>query len=171
MKKVKIGMVGSGFAARLHAEHYGKLPGVDTEVIAIASKDGEEAKKFKKDFAFDAAQILDDAEKMIRDSDADIIDLTVPTFLHVPLSILAAEAGKAVICEKPLTGYFGDANIPIEERAPAGSADKKMMLQECLRDCQRLESTLKKHNSLFCYAENWVYAPPITKAKELIQSA
>ena len=60
--------------------------------------------------------IFDDGKKMINEINADIVDLVVPTVLHVPFAIRAAKAGKNIICEKPLTGYFGDPSVPLEER-------------------------------------------------------
>lgn len=164
-------MVGTGFAANLHAESYEKVPGVDVQIVAVASKELEQAKKFCADYGIDPSQIYEDAEKMIEEIDADIIDLVVPTFLHVPFAIKAAKAGKSVICEKPLTGYFGDPSTPIDKRKDVGATDKKTMLQECLKDCERLEQVIKETGVSFCYAENWCYARPIWKAKKIIEKS
>ena len=119
-KEIKVAMVGSGFAANIHGEAYHKVTGIDVKVVAIASKMPDQMKEFKKKYGFEDALEFDDAEKMIKEVDCDIVDVIVPTFLHVPISILAAEAGKHVICEKPLTGYFGDPSVPIEDRKDVG---------------------------------------------------
>ncbi|MHA1750335.1 MAG: Gfo/Idh/MocA family protein [Promethearchaeota archaeon] len=169
--KVKVAMVGTGFAANIHAEAYSKIPGNDVEIVAVASKLPDQAKQFCKKFHIDETKIYDDTNKMIEEVDADIIDLVVPTFLHVPFAIKAAEEGKNIICEKPLTGYFGDPSIPIEERKNVGKVDKKLMIKACLEDCRNLKSVIEDTGVIFCYAENWVYAPPITKAKRLLQSS
>ena len=115
--------------------------------------------------------IFDDGEKMIDEIDADIVDLVVPTVLHVPFAIRAAKAGKNIICEKPLTGYFGDPSVPLEERENVGGTDKLTMFQECLKTCQEIDEVMKENDVVFCYAENWCYAPPITKAKGLLKAA
>ncbi|MCP4760791.1 MAG: Gfo/Idh/MocA family oxidoreductase [archaeon] len=169
---VKVAMIGSGFAANKHAEAYEKVVGIDVQIVAVAvaPKDKEMAEKFCKKYNFDA-KIYTDADEMIKETDADVIDLVVPTFLHVPFAIKAAKAGKNVICEKPLTGYFGDLKIPISERKDVGLTDKKIMLQECLKDCQRINEAFNKSGTIFCYAENWCYAPPVSKAKELLKSS
>ena len=171
-KNVKIAMIGSGFAANIHAEAYQKVIGIDVEVVAIAvaPQDKEMAQKFSDKYGFDA-KIYTDADLMIKETDAVVIDLVVPTFLHVPFAIKAAEAGKHVICEKPLTGYFGDPNIPMAERKNVGATNKKIMLEECLKDCKRIENAFKKSGTTFCYAENWCYARPIWKAKNLVKAA
>ncbi len=171
MRTVKIAMVGTGFAANLHAEAYEKIPGIDVKVVSVASKDRAQAEEFCKKYHIPMDQIYEDTEKMIDTIDADIIDLVVPTFLHVPYAIRAAKAGKHVICEKPLTGYFGDPNVPIEQRKNVGLTDKKTMLRECLKECEQIEKVFKETGKNFGYAENWVYAPPITKAKRLLQAS
>ncbi|MHA1749246.1 MAG: Gfo/Idh/MocA family protein, partial [Promethearchaeota archaeon] len=97
-KKIKIAMVGTGFAANIHGEAYEKVPGVDVQVVAVASKIKEQAIDFCKKFHIDESNIYEDANKMIEEIDADIIDLVVPTFLHVPFAIKAAKEGKNIIC-------------------------------------------------------------------------
>ncbi|MFX0099444.1 MAG: Gfo/Idh/MocA family protein [Candidatus Hodarchaeota archaeon] len=169
-KQVKVAMIGTGFAANIHAEAYEQVPGVDVQVVAVASKIPDQAKEFCKKYHIDQKNIYDDADKMIAEVDADVIDLVVPTFLHVHYAVKAANAGKSVICEKPLTGYFGDQSIPIEKREDVGSTDKKKMLSECLKTCKKIEEVIKKTGVTFAYAENWVYARPIWKAKNIIKA-
>lgn len=169
--KIKIALIGARFAADLHMEYYKTIPGVDIEFVGVASKESKNAKAYCERHHLDQNMVYDDAEKMIEEIDADIIDLVVPPFLHVPFAVIAAEAGKNVICEKPLTGYFGDLSIPVEERKDVGLTDKKIMLEECLKDCERVEKAFKKSGTIFCYAENWVYAPPIVKAKKMLKSS
>lgn len=164
-------MVGTGFAANLHGEAYENIPGVDVDIVAVASKMPDQAREFCKRYHVDPSCIYEDADAMIDTVDADIIDLVVPTFLHVPFAIKAAKAGKHVICEKPLTGYFGDPSIPIDQRTDVGKTDKGVMLKECLKDCERMEKAITSSGVTFCYAENWVYARPIWKAKRLVKAA
>lgn len=171
VKEVKIAMCGTGFAANIHAENYQRLMGINAKVIAVASKELDQAKEFCEEYQIDPSMIFEDGEKMIKEVDCDIVDLVVPTFLHVPFAIKAAKAGKNVICEKPLTGYFGDPSIPVDKRQNVGKTDKKIMLQECLKDCERLDKVIKETGVTFGYAENWVYAPPITKAKKLVKAS
>jgi predicted dehydrogenase len=45
------------------------------------------------------------------------------------------------------------------------------MLQECLKDCEKLKNAIESNGVTFCYAENWVYARPVWKAKNLLKSA
>ncbi|MHA1821591.1 MAG: Gfo/Idh/MocA family protein [Promethearchaeota archaeon] len=172
-KEIKIAMVGSGFAANIHAEAYKKVRGVKVKVVAVgvAPNDKGLAESFCKKHNLTEAKIYTDANAMIEEVDADIVDLVVPTFLHVPFAMKAAKEDKNVICEKPLTGYFGDPSIPVEERKNVGYTDKQVMLDNLLKECNMLEDAFKKSGTKFCYAENWVYAPPVTKAKSILESA
>lgn len=170
-KEIKIALIGAKFAANLHYQAYKHVPGVDINITGITSKTVESAKTFCARHGLDTSIVYDNADVMIEEVDADIIDLVVPTFLHVPYAIKAAKEGKSVICEKPLTGYFGDHSVSIEERIEVGNIDKKIMLQECIKDCERLKTAFDKSDSIFCYAENWVYAPSIVKAKKLLKAA
>ncbi len=165
---IKVAMVGARFAANLHYEAYRNIPGITVKFMGIASKNPDSAKFFCENHNLNDKIVYDNADDMIKEVDADVIDLVVPTFLHVPFAVKAAEAGKNVICEKPLTGYFGDQNIPIEDRKDVGLSDKKYMFKECLKDCEQIDKAFKKSGTTFCYAENWVYAPPIVKAKTLL---
>ena len=124
-KEFKIALVGARFAADLHMEAYQNVPGIDVEITGIASKDSKNARAFCDKHGLNSSIVYEDASTMIKEVDADIIDLVVPPFLHVPYAIEAAKAGKNVICEKPLTGYFGDQSIPLENRTNVGKTDKK----------------------------------------------
>lgn len=164
-------MIGTGFAANIHGEAYERVPGYDIQVVAVASKLQDQAREFCKRFHIDPTNIYNDAGKMIDEVDADVIDLVVPTFLHAPFAIRAAEAGKNVICEKPLTGFFGDADIPVDQRKNVGATDKRVMLESCLETCKAVDDAITKAGITFCYAENWCYARPIWKAKQLVKAA
>lgn len=95
-----------------------------------------------------------------------MVDLCIPTDLHEEFSIEAAKAGKHIICEKPLTGYFGKDR---EEAQVGFSVRKKLMLREALRGCDRVIKAVKGNRVKFMYAENWIYAPSLIKLKSLMK--
>ena len=105
MERVSIGMIGAQFAARLHLNGLSKLRGTKVEVAAVASRHIDHAANFAKDYGI--PDYYDDYRRLLERKDIDIVDLCIPTDLHAEFSIEAARAGKHVICEKPLTGYFG----------------------------------------------------------------
>ena len=71
-----------------------------------------------------------------------------------------------MICEKPLSGYFGEPEDP----KPIGSCVSKVKMYEVLLNkLERLKSAVEKSNKKFMYAENFIYAPAVNKAAEIIQ--
>jgi predicted dehydrogenase len=164
MDRVKIGMIGSQFAADLHLRNLSKLRGAKVDVIAVASKNKEHAAAFAK--KYDIPNFYDDYRRILERKDIDVVDLCIPTDLHEAFSIEAAEAKKHIICEKPLTGYFGKDR---KEEDVGFTVSKKAMLKEALKGCDRVIKAVNKNKVKFMYAENWIYAPPFTKLKSLIK--
>jgi predicted dehydrogenase len=108
--------------------------------------------------------VYDDHRRLLDDPLISVIDLCVPNVLHLPLVLEAARAGKHVICEKPLTGYFGQGE-PDEQ---VGATPKQAMLDTVRADLADVTRVMAAHPIKFCYAENWVYAPAVRKALEIL---
>jgi len=166
MDRIKIGIVGSKFAAHLHLNSLEKLRGSKVDVLAVVSKSRANANNFARKFNIPNA--YDDYRYILDRKDIDVVDLCVPTDLHEVFSIEAAEAGKHIICEKPLTGYFGKER---KEEQIGFSVSKKLMMREALKGCDRVIQAVKKNKVKFMYGENWIYAPPFTKLKSLIKAS
>jgi predicted dehydrogenase len=164
MDKVRIGMIGSQLAAHLHLNNLSKLRGLKVDVVAVASQRTESARAFAKEF--NIPDCYDDYRRILERPDVDVVDLCIPTDLHEEFSIQAAETGKHIICEKPLTGYFGKEK---KEEQVGLSVRKELMLQEALKGCNRVIEAVRKNRVKFMYAENWIYAPPLTKLKSLMK--
>lgn len=98
----------------------------------------------------------------------DVIDICVPTNVHEQIISACAEQGKHIICEKPLTGYFGEDMPDVEK---VGEIDKEHMYRQVIKKIAGIENALKSSNIKFMYAENFVYAPAITKAKKLLSAS
>jgi predicted dehydrogenase len=166
MDRVSIGMIGSQLAAHIHLNNLSKLRGLKVDVVAVASQRMESAQSFAKEFNIPNA--YDDYRRIFERPDIDVVDLCIPTDLHEEFSIQAAEAGKHIICEKPLTGYFGKER---KEEQVGLSVPKELMLQEALKGCDRVIEAVKRNRVKFMYAENWIYAPPLTKLKSLMKAS
>ena len=164
MDKLRLGMVGSQFAAHLHLNNFGKLRGSKMELVAIASKTEKSARQTAKEF--DIPAVYTDYRKLLESKDIDAVDLCVPNDLHEEMIIASAEAGKHVICEKPLTGYFGKG---VEGEEIGFRISKDVMLKGVLESCARIRKAIEKNRIVFCYAEDWVYAPPLAKIKRIIK--
>jgi predicted dehydrogenase len=156
--RVGVGLVGAGFVARLHAEAYRHVRGVDVELRWVAAARHERARAFAEEFG--VAGAAEDLRRILDDPAVDVVDLCVPNHLHAPLGVEAARAGKHVIVEKPLTGFFGDAATPAAR-----------MLEAALGAADALIGACRAAGVRLCYAENWVYAPPVQKARRLLAAA
>jgi predicted dehydrogenase len=164
MDLLRIGIVGAQFAAHLHLQNYHRLRRLKIEIPAVASRTRARAEEFAK--KHNIPEVADDYRRLLDRKDIDAVDLCVPTDLHHEFIVQAAQAGKHVICEKPLTGYFGKDR---PEELVGVSVDRKTMFREAMANCKAVVAALKKSKVKFCYAENWVYAPPVTKLKNLIK--
>jgi predicted dehydrogenase len=155
-RPLRVGLVGAGFVARIHADAYRRLPGQAVELRAVCASRRERAEHFAEEFGVERVAV--DLEELLRD-EVDLVDLCVPNHLHAPFAVQAARAGKHVVVEKPLTGAF--------ERV----GDAAGLLDEALGNADRMLDAVRAAGVRLCYAENWVYAPPIQKARRLFAAA
>jgi predicted dehydrogenase len=153
--RVRVGLAGAGFVARIHAEAYRHVRGIDVELRWVAARRPDRARAFAEEFG--VAAVADDVRRILEDPEVDVLDLCVPNAVHATLALDAARAGKHVIVEKPLTGFFGDPATPRAEMLRAALASADGVIDACRAAAVRL-----------CYAENWIYAPPIQKARRLL---
>jgi len=136
---IRVGIVGFGFMGRMHYGNWKKMKGA--RVVALCDKNQEQftaptagGNISGADTATDYgdAVIYDDFDAMLAEAKPDVISLTLPTPLHVPLTIKALQAGVSVLCEKPmaLTAADCDKMLKAAHRAPNGA---KLMVAHCLR--------------------------------------
>ncbi|MBI5966392.1 MAG: Gfo/Idh/MocA family oxidoreductase [Deltaproteobacteria bacterium] len=164
MDLLRIGIVGAQFAARLHLQNYSRWRGSKIEILTVASRTRARAEEFAR--RYNIPEVCDDYRRLLDRKDIDVVDLCIPTDLHHEFVIQAAQAGKHVICEKPLTGYFGKER---PEDLVGFAVDRKTMFSQAMANCEVVASALKTSKVKFCYAENWIYAPPVVKLKSLIK--
>ncbi|HKB91491.1 MAG TPA: Gfo/Idh/MocA family oxidoreductase [Opitutaceae bacterium] len=166
MKTIGIGFAGARYGARMHLANYASLPKGLIEVRGVCSRTRESAEALAKDAHIPF--VTDDYAALLARPDIDVIDICTPPALHHEFAIRAAQAGKHIIMEKPLTGYFGEPGDPepIGHRVP-----RVKMRVGALRNAEAVREAVRKSGVRFCYAENWVYAPPIVKMTKLIAAA
>ncbi|MCZ7573669.1 MAG: Gfo/Idh/MocA family oxidoreductase [Ardenticatenaceae bacterium] len=164
MTKLGVGIVGAGFAAEVHARAFQELAGLGVELAGVVSRSRARAAAFADRSG--VRQVYATYEELLSSPNIDIVDLCVPNDLHHPLALQAAGAGKHVICEKPLTGYFGPGGAH-----PVGLTSRATMLAEALRQADEMLAAARSNRVRLMYAENWVYAPAIEKARRLIAAS
>jgi predicted dehydrogenase len=150
----------------MHHANFQKLPGRLVEIRGVCSHTKESAESFSKDtgIAFATTKL----EELLERKDIDVIDICTPPATHHEIAISAAEAGKHIIMEKPLTGYFGEPGDP----EPIGHhVPRSRMLKGAMKNAEAVREAVRRNGIRFCYAENWVYAPPIVKMRRLISGS
>jgi len=168
MGKVRVGLVGHGFAARLHMPGYRALGAERCEVVAMCGRDRGRAAAFALEYGIPYA--FGSLTEMLKAVDLDAVDLSVPNHVHTRYALEAAAAGKHVIIEKPLTGYFGEPDTP-EEEMVGRTIPKQHMLERACEECDAILAAVDKAGVKLCYAENWCYAPAFTKLRRLVNAA
>src|ERR1700730_601577 len=98
MKKLKTAVFGTGFMGRVHTEGIRRLGNV--EVAAIAASSDEKARKFGDEVG--VARTTGDYRTLLSDPEIDAVHICTPNALHFPMAKASLEAGKHVLCEKPL---------------------------------------------------------------------
>ena len=135
-RKVRIGIVGSKFAASFHADSYRRNE--HAELVAVAAIDN--LPEFSKQW--NIPNVYEDFKEMLKRDDIDLVSVCAPNFLHHDVVIAAADAGKHIVCEKPLATTAADA-------------------EEMVKVCR------KNRVKLF-YAEDWVFSPSLRRTEEIL---
>ena len=134
---VRIGIVGSGFAASLHAQGLRQAPGA--KVVAAASPNAEHAWVFARSFGISHTFV--DYKDMLRGDLVDAITVACPNDLHYEVTQAAAAAGKHVLVNKP------------------------MALN--LSQCDSMIRACREAGVILMYGENLCFAPKYVRAKQL----
>ena len=116
MRTLKVGLVGVGGISRTHMP--GWAASEEAEVVAGSDINAEILEQWGVLHAI--SKLATNPADLFSDPDIDIIDLCVPNMYHAPLAIAALEAGKHVICEKPLAPTPQAIRQMIEARDKAG---------------------------------------------------
>jgi predicted dehydrogenase len=104
-KTLNIGMVGYGFMARAHSNAYRRVnqffeSTYQPVLKAVAARDRERLDAFARNWGYESIET--DWRRLVERKDIDAIDICAPNNLHKDIALAAAQAGKVVLCEKPL---------------------------------------------------------------------
>lgn len=98
MKKIRVGIIGTGGISRQHLQAYQKLEHV--EIIAACDINEEKVNAYAK--RHNIEHVFTDYHEMLKLNELDAVSVTTWNNQHAPISIAAMRAGKDVLCEKPL---------------------------------------------------------------------
>ncbi len=161
---VTVGVVGAGRALELHAFGYHRS-NIPVRLKTVMARRTEQIKQAVDKYGFENGTT--NYDDLLNDPEIDVIDICTPPYIHKEEIIRAMYAGKHVICEKPLVGYFGRPG----DLEPIGEKVSKKYMYECLlEELEELRNVRKETGKRFMYAENFVYAPAVLKAGEIIRA-
>src|SRR5581483_4974946 len=118
-KTVRIGIVGcGGIANGKHMPSLSKLDNV--ELVAFCDIIPERAQKAAKEYGKENAKVYTDYRKLLEDKTIDVVHVCTPNISHAEITIAALEAGKHVMCEKPMAKTAADARRMVEAAKKSG---------------------------------------------------
>jgi predicted dehydrogenase len=125
-KPLRIGMIGYGFMGRAHSNAYRRVSNFfDVEyqpvLQAVCARNEAKAKQFADKWGY--ASVEADWRKLVERNDIDAVDICVPNNLHRDIAIAAAQAGKMILCEKPLAMNAAEGEEMIAAVEKAGVAN------------------------------------------------
>ena len=140
MSPIKVGLVGGGGIVDAHIRGY-RAYAEAIEVVAVADLVSETVQRRAAELG---AAAYTDFRQMILEADLDAVDICLPHHLHAEAIVAAAEAGKHILCEKPLCLTVQQAELVQRAVSVAGV-------------------------TLMC-AHNQLYLPAVAKAKQLLEN-
>ena len=114
--KIKIGIIGTGFARKVQIPAFLQCDGA--EIVSIASGRRENAENVVKEFNIE--HFTDDWRETVEYKDVDLICITTPPDLHKEMTLFALERGKHILCEKPMAMNVAEAEEMTEKAKEAG---------------------------------------------------
>ncbi len=125
-EKLNVGLIGYGFMGRTHSNAYRKVTNffdVPYEPVlqVVCGLVEKEAKAFAEQWGYQS--YTTDWRKVIEDKNIDVVDICVPNNVHAEIAIAAAQAGKAICCEKPLALNVAQGEKMVKSIEKAGVAN------------------------------------------------
>ena len=123
-KELRIGLIGGGLMGRTHSNGYKRVGDFFPELTyrpvlqAVCSRRGDKVRAFAEQWGY--ASIETDWRAVVARDDVDAIDICTPNDTHAEIAIAAAQAGKMILCEKPLARTLAEAQEMTEAVERAG---------------------------------------------------
>lgn len=123
-KELRIGLIGCGFMGRTHTNGYKRIgdffPELEYRPVlqAACSRSEDKVRAFAEQWGY--ASYETDWKALIARDDIDAVDICTPNNMHAEIAIAAAEAGKMVLCEKPLSRTIAEGQPMVDAVEKAG---------------------------------------------------
>ncbi|HVN18547.1 MAG TPA: Gfo/Idh/MocA family oxidoreductase [Dongiaceae bacterium] len=140
MKPIRTAIIGTGFMGRVHLEAVRRVESV--EPVAIVGRNAQTAQRLAAGFSI--SKTTTDYREVLRDTTVDAVHICTPNAQHFSMAKEALQAGKHVLCEKPLTTTVSEA--------------------------EELLSLAKKHGLRNCVCHNLRYYPMVQQMRRLCEA-
>jgi predicted dehydrogenase len=126
-KELRIGTIGRGFMGRTHSNGYNRVPNFFPDLQyqpvlkAVCSRSEDKVKAFAEQWGYESYET--DWKALIARDDIDAVDICTPNDTHAEIAIAAAEAGKMILCEKPLARTLEESQKMVDAVEKAGVAN------------------------------------------------
>jgi predicted dehydrogenase len=137
-----VGIIGTGRISDLHAIEYRRNP--HTRIVALCDRDRELAAARSHAWEVQGALVTTDYHELLAQESVDLVEILLPHHLHAEAALAALVAGKAVSLQKPMTTTLADAD--------------------------RLIAAAEQAAVPFRVFENFIFYPPVVRAKELVDA-
>lgn len=138
---IRVAIVGTGRISDLHAIEYLQNP--RAKIVALCDLDTGIATSRASKWGLEDVAIEDDLDALLARQDVDMVEILLPHHLHLPAGLKAIAAGKIVSMQKPMCRSMTEAN--------------------------QLVTAVEAANRPFRVFENFIFHPPVSKAKQLIE--
>src|SRR5690349_6355693 len=122
-KPVNVGLIGTGFMGRAHSNAYQKVCHffdlkLHPALKAVCARSADKVEQFRQQWGYESTET--DWRKLVARKDIDLIDICTPNNTHAEIALAAAQAGKMILCEKPLAMNGPEALRMVEAVEKAG---------------------------------------------------
>ena len=139
---LRVAIVGTGRISDLHAIEYLDHPGA--RIVALCDRDVAGARAKAVAWGIPDVPVEDDVDRLLARPDVDLVEILLPHHLHLPVALKAMAAGKIVSLQKPMC-------LSMEE-------------------ADRLVAAAEAHDRPVKIFENFIFYPPVLKARELVDA-
>ena len=115
-KQIRIGFIGAGAQASVYATQLLHIP--TATLVGVTDKSLTKAKEFSRKFGI--KNYYNDYLELLKQSEIDAVIVVTPPYLHAEHTIASAEAGKHVLCDKPIATNLTDAGNMIKSAKKSG---------------------------------------------------
>lgn len=137
-----VGIIGTGRISDLHALEYLANPGA--RIVALCDRDTAQAQARAQGWGIPGVAVEDDIDRLLARPEVDLVEILLPHHLHLPVALKAMAAGKIVSLQKPMCLDLAEAD--------------------------RLVEAAESHDRPVKIFENFIFYPPVLKARALIDA-